>query len=94
MPTVTFLPSGRSIEVKPGTTLFRAARECGLPVAASCDEEFICGKCNMTVLEGTGLSRQTEAERKMLVREGRPVGDRISCKTSVYGDCVVSASYW
>lgn len=95
MPTVTFYPSKKKAEVSKGTSLFKAARQCDLPVAASCDEEFICGKCNLTVIEGAAnLSRQTAPERSLLKRESRPVEDRISCKTYVYGDCTVTAAYW
>ncbi len=95
MPIVTFLPSGRKQEIAAGTTLYRAALAAGLPVAASCSEEFVCGKCNMKVLSGEqSLSPQTRPERELLKRESRPVTDRVSCHTVVYGDCVVTTPYW
>ena len=95
MPRVNFVPSGRHIDVKEGTSLYDAAVRAGLPVAASCSAEFICGKCNMTVLEGgASLSRQTEKERNLLRQQDRPETDRVSCRTAVWGDCTVTTTYW
>ena len=95
MPKITFLPSEKSLEVPPGTLLFDAALRVGLPVASSCSAEFVCGKCNMQVLDGgENLSPQRDPERKVLRRNGKPDTDRISCVTRVYGDCTVSATYW
>ncbi len=95
MPNVRFHPSRKSIEIASGKTLYEAAREAGLPVASSCDAEFTCGKCNMEILEGAeNVSPQDEAERHLLQRQGRPVTDRVSCRTKVFGDCKVTTSYW
>lgn len=95
MPIVTFLPSRKTRQVAEGTTLYRAATQAGLPVAASCSEEFVCGKCNMEIVEGAqNLSRQTAPERALLEQERKPATDRVSCKTVVYGDCTVKTSYW
>ena len=95
MPIVTFLPSRKHAEVPAGTTLYRAAVGAGLPVAASCSEEFVCGKCNMTVIAGSeNVSRQTLPERRLLAREGKPETDRVSCHAVIYGDCTVTTPYW
>jgi ferredoxin, 2Fe-2S len=95
MPIVTFLPSGRSVEVPAGTTVFEAALRAELPIASSCNAEFICGKCNVRVVRGAdALSAQTDPERQLLRRENRPVTDRISCQTLVQGDCAITTSYW
>jgi ferredoxin len=95
MPIVTFLPSGRRVEVALGSTVFEAALQAGLPIASSCSAEFVCGKCNIRVLSGeNALSPQTESERQLLRREKKPETDRISCQTTVQGDCSVTTSYW
>ena len=95
MPTVTFLPSGKKIEVASGTLLFDAALRVGLPVASSCSAEFVCGRCNMTVSAGTeNLSPQRDLEKNLLQRQGKPASDRVSCVTRIYGDCSVGTSYW
>ena len=92
---VTFYPSKKEFVVKEGTSLYDAAVGAGLPVASSCSAEFICGKCNLTVVSGEEfLTRQSLNEQKLLEREGKPVSDRISCRTYVKGDCGVRASYW
>jgi ferredoxin len=95
MPRVNFVPSGKAIEVAAGTSLYESAVAAGLPVAASCSAEFICGKCNMTVLKGAAsVSKQTEKERLLLRQQDRPETDRVSCRTAVFGDCTVTTSYW
>ncbi len=95
MPRVNFSPSGKSIDVKSGTSLYDAALQAGLPVAASCSGEFTCGKCNMRVLQGADhLSKQTDRERGLLLRENRPETDRVSCVAAVFGNCTVTTSYW
>lgn len=95
MPIVTFLPSGKRVEVTQGSLLFDAACRAALPVASSCSTAFVCGKCNMQVIEGgENLSAQREPEVKLLQRDKKPVSDRISCVTRIYGDCTVTATYW
>lgn len=95
MPTVRFLPSGNTIEVRKGTRLYDAARSAGLPVASSCDGQATCGKCNMTVVAGKGgVSPSHKDEAELLRKEGKPATDRISCITRVDGDCTVTTTYW
>lgn len=95
MPIVTFLPSGRRVEVPMGSTVFEAALQANLPIASSCSAEFVCGKCNVRVLSGAeNLSAQTDSERQLLVRENKPVTDRISCQATIQGDCSITTSYW
>jgi len=95
MPIVTFQPSGKTIEVESGTTLFIAAQRAGLPVASSCSEELVCGKCNLQILKGMeSLSPPGAPELKLLRRDRQPEGDRLSCQAQIFGDCTVTARYW
>ena len=98
MPKVLFEPSKKSIEVTEGTSLYDAALSAGLPVASSCNADFVCGRCNMTILEGReNLSPQSEMELKLLRRDKKPLDDRISCQTlvtSVKGNVKVTTPYW
>ncbi len=95
MPIVTFQPSGKTVDVPAGTTLFEAAHQAGLPVASSCGAEGICGKCNMTILAGReNLSESKPIEPRLLSKERKPATDRISCQTKALGDCVVTTTYW
>ncbi|MFM8314059.1 MAG: 2Fe-2S iron-sulfur cluster-binding protein [Deltaproteobacteria bacterium] len=95
MPIVTFLPSGKTVEVEFGTLLFDAARKAGLPVASSCSADHVCGRCNMQIAQGKeNLSKPTLEETKLLQRDKNPISDRISCMTRVEGDCSVTTRYW
>ena len=95
MSVITFVPSGKTIEVPSGVTLYEAALRGGLQVAAWCGGEATCGKCNMRVGAGEeNLSSREEIEGRLLKKEGRPATDRISCVTRVLGDCSVTTSYW
>lgn len=46
---VTFLPSNRTVEVKSGDTLIKAARLAGIHINASCGGSGVCGKCRVVV---------------------------------------------
>jgi uncharacterized 2Fe-2S/4Fe-4S cluster protein (DUF4445 family) len=95
MPIITFAPSGKTVEVPQGTTLYDAALGAGFPVASSCSAEGVCGKCNLRVVRGgESLSAQSELEKRLLKKEHQPETDRISCQTQIFGDCTVTASYW
>lgn len=95
MPFVTFQKAHKRIEVPVGTTLFQAALSAGLPVASSCQADFVCGKCHMEIIAGgDNLSPQTEHELKLLRKENAPEKNRISCQAKVQGDCTVATTYW
>ena len=49
---VTYLPSGKTVRVPGGTTLFNAAHWAGLPIESTCGGRGTCGKCGVKVLEG------------------------------------------
>lgn len=95
MPIVTFLPSGKKINVPSGTTIFEAAQQAGMPIASSCSANFVCGRCNVQIVVGRhNLSEQQEAEKTLLKREKHPPTDRISCQTRIEGNCSVTTRYW
>ncbi|MEW6427198.1 MAG: ASKHA domain-containing protein [Thermodesulfobacteriota bacterium] len=64
---LTFLPTGRAIEVAAGTPLIKAARLAGIHINASCGGTGACGKCRVIVEQGSvagGLSdKLSEADR-------------------------------
>jgi adenylate cyclase len=93
--TVRFLPSGRVARVPAGTTLLRAAREVGLPVASGCGENHLCALCGLEIVEGSETlppESDEELEIKQLNRVDAKL--RLSCHLEVVGDLVVSAQYW
>lgn len=82
---VTFLPSGRSVEVETATSVLRAARTAGLHINASCGGTGVCGKCRIRVEEGTvrgGISEK-------LSREEVEQGVRNACTAEVTGALTV-----
>ena len=58
MPLITFQPSGKTIEVPPGTDLLEAARQAHVEIDAPCGGKGTCGKCLVSVVSGVATSRQ------------------------------------
>ncbi len=50
MPTIVFLPSGKSLRVETGTRLSDACRRAGFPVRLPCGGKGLCGKCQVRVV--------------------------------------------
>ena len=95
MPRVTFLPSGRSFEVRAGGSLFRAALRARLPLARSCRGVGVCGLCHVRVVGAAeGLAPPTDAELALWARAAVPAGERLACLARVVGDVAVTTSYW
>ncbi len=53
MPLVTFQPSGRSVDVPPGTSLVEAARLAEAPLEAPCGGRGSCGGCVVRLVAGS-----------------------------------------
>ena len=95
MPRVSFIPSGKTLDVNEGTLLFDAACRAGLPVASSCSAEMVCGRCTMRVVNGSeNLSAPSDHEMRLLRRDKKGPTDRVSCMVKVNGDCTVTTTYW
>ncbi|MBM4248193.1 MAG: DUF4445 domain-containing protein [Euryarchaeota archaeon] len=78
---VTFLPSGRTIEVAPGTTLYKAAVEAGVELNSICGGKGKCGKCRAQVHGKYELDHLHP-----LSREELESGSFLACSTRVRGD--------
>jgi ferredoxin, 2Fe-2S len=92
---VTCLPSGRTVRVAAGTTLFAAVKEAGLPLGSSCGAVGVCAKCGLQIVEGAkGLSPESAVERALKERNGLGAATRISCQAQVVGEVTVRAGYW
>jgi len=90
MATVLFKPSGVSIEVRDGTTVFAAAIAAEVAIPSQCGGRCACALCRVRILEGEDRIspiQWQEAEHMgncfYLTRE------RLSCQSKVYGDVVV-----
>jgi uncharacterized 2Fe-2S/4Fe-4S cluster protein (DUF4445 family) len=83
--TVTFLPSGRKVNVKAKTPVLEAARQAGLHLNASCGGAGVCGKCRVLVEQGT-----VEGEgQKHLSAQDRVAGYQQACLALVHEDITV-----
>lgn len=92
---VTFLPSGKCIEVPAGTSLFDATRLAKIPLASSCDGDAICGKCRVElVTESAPLSPISPAEDKLLQKIRDEGHYRIACEARILGDVSITTGYW
>ncbi|MGO4697666.1 2Fe-2S iron-sulfur cluster-binding protein [Paenibacillus sp. 2TAB26] len=81
---VTFWPSGKSIKVKPGTTLLDAARRANIPIRTRCGGKAACFMCKVTVRPGSQLQPIGDVERnKLSGLDGNH--ERLSCQARVAG---------
>ncbi|HSR35649.1 MAG TPA: 2Fe-2S iron-sulfur cluster-binding protein, partial [Desulfurivibrionaceae bacterium] len=76
---VTFLPSGRTVEVKPGETIIKAARQAGIHINASCGGSGVCGKCRVLIEQGEVVGGRSEK----LSEEEFGAGWRQACTAEV-----------
>lgn len=83
---VTYQPSGKTVRVPEGTTLFNAAHWAGLPIESTCGGRGTCGKCGVQVLSG---------EAELSLADYRHLADklddgwRLSCQCPINGPMTV-----
>lgn len=85
MPTVRFLPEGVRVQVRPGTTLFRAAQMARVPIRSRCGGRAACLMCKVKVPDSAGLSPANLNEQRKL-GELLKSGYRLSCQARVIGE--------
>jgi len=79
MPTITFQPSGKTVEVKKNTSLIDALRLSDAKVETPCGGEGSCGKCVVRIVSG-----DVEAGSPgLLTREAVDEGFVLACRTRV-----------
>ncbi|MDR1535496.1 MAG: ASKHA domain-containing protein, partial [Planctomycetota bacterium] len=88
MPRLVFTPSGRTVEVAPGTSLLDACRQAGFFLPSPCGGAGLCGKCRVRIVAGEPLPAGRPEPR--LSREEVAAGWRSSCLLSGYGDLVLA----
>ena len=97
---VVFMPSGKRGRFPLGTNLLAAARQLGVDLDSVCGGRGICGRCKSLLHEGElaaegirsapdHLSPFCEAEERYSRRRELKAGERLSCHTSIQGDCVI-----
>ena len=94
-PQVRFLPSGRTLQLTPGTNLLEAARAAGLPIAQACSGEGLCARCAVLILRGdAGIAPETALENQAKQRNRVAPELRLACQVVPTSDVDVTASYW
>ena len=89
MPTITFLPQGRAIEVETGTTILVGAIRNGVDILHDCTDGM-CGTDIVHVVKGAeNLSEKTEDEDITLETMDGGAGDRLCCVAQVLGDVTI-----
>lgn len=83
----------RSIDVRRGTSLMRAAVKAGLPMGQSCRGLGICAACKVRVLSGE-VGAADLLERALSARHPLDVGERYACRARVEGSCAITTTYW
>lgn len=91
---VTFLPSGKSIQVNTGTTVLTAARKAGVHIAVRCDGKAACLMCKVNTphpYDDEGHLCISVAEPAESRKLGSSIGQgvRLSCQARVLGDLTV-----
>jgi len=97
---VVFQPSGRKGRFPVDTPLLDAARELGVYVESVCGGRGICGKCQVSVAEGSfakyniesrndALSEKGFKEERYAEKRGLAEGHRLSCSATLQGDVVI-----
>jgi len=84
---VTFRPANRTVRVKTGTTVLKAAVLADVFLDAHCGGKGRCGKCR--VLFTDGASPVTEQEQRLLSSRDIEEGFRLACSARVMKDSTV-----
>ncbi len=93
MPTITFLPSGVTIDVKPGTTVFHAAARAEVAIPSQCGGKCACALCRVClVTTDPAVSPMRWEEEGHLGNAFFITRERLSCQLQVFGDVTVEVA--
>lgn len=90
MPTLTILPSGKTIDAAPGTSLLQAVLDAGEKLLTQCGGAAKCGACHLFVQEGRkSINRLTPDENaKLDTIPGVGSKSRLACQVKLGNDNV------
>lgn len=87
MAKVTFLPSGKEIDIDETTSLREAAHLAGVDVHDRCGGLGACCNCVVTIMEGgENICQKTVVEEAVFYLDKQ---DRLSCQCRIIGDVVI-----
>jgi uncharacterized 2Fe-2S/4Fe-4S cluster protein (DUF4445 family) len=82
---VTFMPSGRQVEVRSGVSVIKAAHLAGVHINASCGGSGVCGKCRVILESGT----LTGGKNEKLTESEYEEGYRQACISTVENNATI-----
>ena len=87
---ITFQPSDKTVKVRSGITVLRAAREAKIHISTRCGGQAGCLMCKVLVEPGqaAAFTSPTEAERRKLGFQLEQ-GYRLACQAKICGQGVV-----
>jgi uncharacterized 2Fe-2S/4Fe-4S cluster protein (DUF4445 family) len=88
MVTVTFLPSGKRVQVEKGTTILEAAQEIGEGIRSLCGGKGSCGKCKVILRKGE-VEKNPEPHEKFIKGDEEKEGYVLACQTWLLSDAEV-----
>lgn len=88
---ITFMPGGKSIQARPGTTVLDAARKARVHIRTRCSGKAACLMCKVKVIEGgeSGLNAMNVNER-LKIGGLYEDGYRLACQAQLSGQGPVS----
>jgi len=97
---IVFTPSGRRGRFPLGTSVLQAARTLGVDIDSVCGGRALCGRCQITVMEGefakhgvhsrtAHLSALSEAEQSYCRSRTLAPDRRLSCSALIGGDLLI-----
>lgn len=94
MPSITFLPDARVVDVREGEQLLRAAWKAGIGIKSVCGGRGKCGSCVVQIETAPGTSHPlgapSKAERELLPIPSAGETYRLACLCEVHDDVSVS----
>jgi len=90
VPTITFLPSGVTVDVSPGTTVFNAAARAEVAIPSQCGGKCACALCRVCVVTAEpAISPMGWEEEGHLGNAFFITRERLSCQLKVFDDLTV-----
>jgi len=81
---ITFLPEGKPLDIKSGSTILDATRKMGIDIQAPCGDLGLCGRCKIILGEGKNLAEPpTKTEKKNFSTKELNDGYRLACQCKV-----------
>ncbi len=86
---VVFRPGEKTVYVLPGTSVLEAAVGAGMIIGQPCGGTGKCGKCCVSVVQGTGISEATPSEADAFSAGEIEAGSRLACQASITGPATI-----